>query len=796
MDAMAMDCGCPTCDGRTFFGCGKLCCNAPSASANGTRPASSALVAITYQYNASVARQAWLRRVVHAVVGWRSLLSVRVVLVSDDVVATAALLETAGVDGVEVVPPVNDAAGPFAKLTALQPMMLCFAHRSVMKAALDDFDLFAYLEGDMEMRASHLDAWARDEAALLRIPSIRAAGVHRGFYRWETHGGSRTVTDDYPMWLPQACAVANLSSHTCTFQLSPSRWLIGLPNPHASSWVMPRDRLRHLLVGSNRTAGLTAAAAEQILLKGKGTQGVFSLLMPGGCPWNVAECAASGDAWLGRKREWALQTVHGCLNRFVVPFSYATPGRAQLDPLAGLQHHARNFPGGRPVETCLAGHRIVGQHEPVPATELRTRDGRSAKVAAGLRTKDALGAPAVWTKAEAHTAKGGSSAAARSRESDVRLKDEPAIPAKHKSNVAAVPAKYKGEMATVPVEHKSESAAAIPAKHKSNLVAPPVKPRGSPVQQKGDAAQRVRVVFALQYYRNAAIIPETRRVLACANQLELPWHLVVHQDDDLDEHTLLWQRELRSYGRNATLITSANIHEVRAYNMIAHAHSFGADVMVMLQDDDAPPHSCAWLERLVRVFRSQQRVGLVGMRHAELPESPLRPNQYERNSSSCNVTTCLCHRSLTWPMRYATRVDLAPLAVRLSAFGSGFPTTWTPPGNPGIGVDYVLSYLIWERDYRVLHLPTPGTPADSFTQLTSRPSSASNTGSDKPMLRLQFKRMQRVIEAEFERPAADGGEARGQRIGRRVMQLNEEEMVACAAGGGDVDESGAPREFK
>ena len=170
-----------------------------------------------------------------------------VVLVTNenDVDATKRIMSQAALgEQVEVMAPHANTAGEDAQLSSSHPMMLAFGHRSVMRAALSQYDLFVYLEADMLMLLPQLQAWARDEAALLRDPTARANGVHRGFYRWEVHNGSPIMSDEYPPWLPRACSVPDVASYPCRYNvLAPaphqgSRWFIGLPNPYSAAWVM------------------------------------------------------------------------------------------------------------------------------------------------------------------------------------------------------------------------------------------------------------------------------------------------------------------------------------------------------------------------------------------------------------------------------------------------------------------------------------------------------------------------------------------------------------------------------
>ena len=289
-----------------------------------------------------------------------------VVLVTNenDVDATKRIMSQAALgEQVEVMAPHANTAGEDAQLSSSHPMMLAFGHRSVMRAALSQYDLFVYLEADMLMLLPQLQAWARDEAALLRDPTARANGVHRGFYRWEVHNGSPIMSDDYPLWLPRTCSVPDVANYPCRYNvLAPapyqgSRWFIGLPNPYSAAWVMPRDRMRALLAGPQAGPNVTKAFGTlgETLKAGNvksnrpesrfGNSKVFL-----GCPWGVRECAASGDAWKIPRFE-----SRKCTNRFLVPYHAHEGIRPSLEGRAGLQHLGDNYPGLRSVSDCLRG---------------------------------------------------------------------------------------------------------------------------------------------------------------------------------------------------------------------------------------------------------------------------------------------------------------------------------------------------------------------------------------------------------------------------------------------------------
>lgn len=281
----------------------------------------------------------------------------------------------------------------------------------------------------------------------------------------------------------------------------------------------------------------------------------------------------------------------------------------------------------------------------------------------------------------------------------------------------------------------------------------------------------MKVAFALQFYYGSAIIECFARITGCATTLGLEWKLLVNVDDSEPAHLRRWQKLRERIGdMRVQLIMNDNIHELRAYNTMAQIAS-DYDLVIFLQDDDLPPQSCKWLEQLVAVARAEPRVGLIGMRRSETPSS----GRIVRNSSSCIKSECLCHRSLGMPVRFVWKVDLAPLAVRPAAFlPEGFPTNWTGVGAPGIGLDHVLSVLMWERGWSVLHLPSPAGEQDSFVQVLSRPRGVGN--SQGRVREQQWTCLQKVLSSS--RFAFEGSVA-----SRSIDTLNAERTVNCDDGG-------------
>ena len=179
------------------------------------------------------------------------------------------------------------------------------------------------------------------------------------------------------------------------------------------------------------------------------------------------------------------------------------------------------------------------------------------------------------------------------------------------------------------------------------------------------------IVFALQSYLNDVLIAHVPRFWRCADELGVSWRFVVNQDDGKDEVTSAWMGALQGLGENATLLRSNDIHELRAYNLMARM--FDADVTIFLQDDDIPPPICGWLRQLLLAFDEDEQLGAVGMHAGVL-------NSVWSNASS------LCHPLRRTPSRYVVQADLAPMAVRRSALNFTHEETEAADDNDNDGM--------------------------------------------------------------------------------------------------------------
>mmetsp|Transcript_38311 Transcript_38311/g.84183 ORF Transcript_38311/g.84183 Transcript_38311/m.84183 type:complete len:235 (-) Transcript_38311:35-739(-) len=216
------------------------------------------------------------------------------------------------------------------------------------------YDLFVYLEDDIELTWPKLVAWWHDEQQL-QLYNARhpyQPPMHRGFFRYE-YRGSRPVfgtESELPLMVAVDAGVCHLdfAAHPCRLAVRSiegekdnKRRYIGLPNPYSASWVMDRDRLLRFIASSHWRP----------LPSGR---------LPG-VPRPHRETAAAGDAFLGftnatRMANAPTTLSSGCFNAMVIP--YHSPRKKKgniIDAIAGLHHVSqskRRF--NNSVESCLA----------------------------------------------------------------------------------------------------------------------------------------------------------------------------------------------------------------------------------------------------------------------------------------------------------------------------------------------------------------------------------------------------------------------------------------------------------
>lgn len=170
-------------------------------------------------------------------------------------------------------------------------------------------------------------------------------------------------------------------------------------------------------------------------------------------------------------------------------------------------------------------------------------------------------------------------------------------------------------------------------------------------------------------------------------------------------------------------VFSHNFHESRGYNRLAAASR--APLLLLIQDDDVPPHACRWLRRGLGLFQSRPLLALAGFRHGlwkwrntgwrPVPSTPeWRPRGPREYFPTAEPRTGV-------RAYFPSVLDVGPLAVRRAVWQSigGLDEGLSRWGETHSGyADYDLAYRIWLYGREVMHV---GGSNDSVMGRASTP---------------------------------------------------------------------------
>ena len=166
-----------------------------------------------------------------------------------------------------------------------------------------------------------------------------------------------------------------------------------------------------------------------------------------------------------------------------------------------------------------------------------------------------------------------------------------------------------------------------------------------------------------------------------------------------------WLRELS--GPRDFVLSSPNLHEIRAYNRLARFAR--GTFLLLLQGDHCLPRADSWLHTGLGFFQRFPRLGLLGgqMGFNEVPlkriaesvswgTEPCRPIPSRVAAGGDGGVDGLA-------FRFVAGVNIGPLLVRRSAFlqVGGFDEAFSCAGEPGIQLDTELSLQMWRRGHHV-----------------------------------------------------------------------------------------------
>jgi GT2 family glycosyltransferase len=229
-------------------------------------------------------------------------------------------------------------------------------------------------------------------------------------------------------------------------------------------------------------------------------------------------------------------------------------------------------------------------------------------------------------------------------------------------------------------------------------------------------SDRPLVSAIIQTFRDGANARQLLRHLHKASALTSHAVEVLVNDDSRSE-SAAWLAELT--GPNDFLLSSPNVHEIRAYNRLARLAR--GDYLILLQGDHCLPPTPAWLRTGLGLFAAYPRLGLLGgqMGFNQVPfkkiaESvswgvePCRPIpfrvpaaaalRHEPGDASGDASAAAGSAFM-----FVAGVNIGPLLVRREAYllVGGFDEAFSCAGAPGIQLDTDLSLRMWEAGYQV-----------------------------------------------------------------------------------------------
>jgi hypothetical protein len=203
---------------------------------------------------------------------------------------------------------------------------------------------------------------------------------------------------------------------------------------------------------------------------------------------------------------------------------------------------------------------------------------------------------------------------------------------------------------------------------------------------------RPRVSALVQSFQNGDNAAQMGAGLHAAPGLEV----IVNDDSGADHEK--WRAALR--GPNDYLISSPNLHEVRAYNRMARFAS--GEFLLLLQGDFCLPASAAWLEEGLRLFAEFPRLGMLGGNFG-FDAVPYKDVAINISYGAPPCKPIPLQTASGAPLRFVAGVNVGPLLLRRETFLQlgGFDEAFSCVGEPGIHLDMDLSLALWRHGWQV-----------------------------------------------------------------------------------------------
>ena len=249
------------------------------------------------------------------------------------------------------------------------------------------------------------------------------------------------------------------------------------------------------------------------------------------------------------------------------------------------------------------------------------------------------------------------------------------------------------------------------------------------------------VAAILQTFREKPQQPErlVTRLIAAADGANLTIQVLVN--DDSGEQPDAWRKVLRPQD---VYQSSANIHEVRAYNLLGMRAANSSTLLAFLQGDECLPITPSWLLEAHHLFIRHGRLGVLGG-HAGFLEpgsdettGPIEMGfaygPYPRRPPIPYTVHRMQPHSMgevdRLPLVYVPFVNIGPYFVRSTTFVelNGFTSDYGDAGEPGGHFDAEFSLRCWMGGFggsERLHQDKPKVDVHSMNTFFSQVSTFS-----------------------------------------------------------------------
>ena len=224
---------------------------------------------------------------------------------------------------------------------------------------------------------------------------------------------------------------------------------------------------------------------------------------------------------------------------------------------------------------------------------------------------------------------------------------------------------------------------------------PPPPPTTETTSGTGDVA----LTFVVQYWHHPRQLP-----LICSRLQHPRVEVIVHADSNSSDDREAFAHVKRAYA-NVRVLQSDNVHEVRGYNR-ATASAKG-HLVAFSQDDRLPPSATGWVDSVLRAFELLPRLGVLGLHRGSTRIFGRSKDLYGTCGDAVDVAgggamwnRLLLTLDMTAPLMMVPWLNIGPLVVRRRLFLAigGFNTSYSKPGQLGIGFDGELTARAWGAD--------------------------------------------------------------------------------------------------